>query len=107
MAQVTYISHQGKETTLDLEPGTNIMRGALSNAVSGIYAECGGQTMCATCHVYLDQKNTDDFPPVNEDEDEMLEATACDRLPNSRLSCGLVIKPEHENITVHMPEAQR
>ncbi|TSD40248.1 (2Fe-2S)-binding protein [Rhodococcus sp. KBS0724] len=107
MAQVSYISHAGQETILDLDPGTNIMRGALSNGVASIYTECGGQTMCATCHVYVDESNLNDFPAVDEDEDEMLEATACDRLDNSRLSCGLVITDEHDQIVVRMPETQR
>lgn len=107
MATVTYVSHAGEETTVDVAPGTSIMRGALNNGVSGIYAECGGETMCATCHVYVDPGSADAFQPVGEDEDEMLEATACDRESNSRLSCGLVITEAHDRIVVRMPECQR
>ena len=81
------------------------MRAALSNGVKGIYAECGGETMCATCHVYVDPASEDKFPPVGEDEDEMLEATACDRECNSRLSCGLIV--QDDEIKIVMPEFQR
>ncbi|WP_305094307.1 2Fe-2S iron-sulfur cluster-binding protein [Prescottella sp. R16] len=105
MPKVTYIAHDGRETVLAVEPGVSIMRAALNNGVSGIYAECGGETMCATCHVYVDDADLDKFPPPNEDEDEMLEATACDREHNSRLSCGLLVGDD--DLVVRMPEAQR
>ncbi|MFD5655866.1 2Fe-2S iron-sulfur cluster-binding protein [Streptomyces hirsutus] len=107
MPRVTYVSSAGARTTVDVEPGTTVMRAAIAHGVSGIFAECGGETMCATCHVYVDDPYADSFPPVGEDEDEMLEATACDRLHNSRLSCGLVVTEQHDTLVVHMPESQR
>ncbi|GII87557.1 ferredoxin [Sphaerisporangium siamense] len=107
MAEVTLINHSGTQTTLDVPPGTSIMRAAIANGVRGIYAECGGDTMCATCHVYVEPEFSELFPPVNEDEDEMLEATACDRLPTSRLSCRLTIPEGCGAVVVRLPESQR
>jgi 2Fe-2S ferredoxin len=34
------------------------------------------------------------------------ESTACERRPNSRLSCQLVISPELEGLLVRMPAEQ-
>ena len=91
MAHVTYIAHDGKETTLDVPVGTSVMQAAVMNGLDGIVAECGGSCMCATCHVYVRDEQLALCPPLQEDEDAMLEGTASPRRPNSRLSCQLVV----------------
>ncbi|CAG7610273.1 Rhodocoxin [Leucobacter soli] len=62
--------------------------------------------MCATCHVYVDRYAGADPPEVGEDEDEMLDCTSEDRLPNSRLGCQLFAGPEVARIEVTLPESQ-
>ena len=107
MARVTYVSSKGDERTVEVPPGTSIMRAALSNGIKGIFAECGGQMMCATCHVYVDDEYLGQFPPVSEHESAMLETTASERQPNSRLSCGLIVTQEHDQLIVYLPDSQR
>lgn len=107
MPNVTFIDANGNSKTIDCVVGTSLMKSAQLNSISGIYAECGGQQMCATCHVYVAEEFLSTMPTVSVDEDEMLEATASDRLPNSRLSCAIIIRPEHENLIVHLPKLQR
>ena len=106
MPHVTYIDHDGKETTLDIAVGTSLMQAAVFNGVDGIVAECGGSCMCATCHVYVRDDQLAMAPPMGADEDAMLEGTASPRRPNSRLSCQLVVSPEMEGLVVHLPETQ-
>jgi ferredoxin, 2Fe-2S len=106
MPRVTYISHDGKETTLDIPVGTSVMQAAVLNGVDGIVAECGGSCMCATCHVYVREDQLGLVPPMQPDEDAMLEGTESPRLPNSRLGCQLVVSPEMEGLVVTMPETQ-
>ncbi len=53
MPSVTYVSYDGKSTTLDMPVGTSVMQAAVLNGVDGIVAECGGSCMCATCHVFV------------------------------------------------------
>ena len=106
MPRVTYIAQDGKETTLDIDVGTSVMQAAVFNGVDGIVAECGGSCMCATCHVYVREDQLAMTPPMNPDEDAMLEGTASPRRPNSRLSCQLVVSPEMEGLVVHLPETQ-
>ena len=48
---------------------------------------------------YCDGKQSDD-------EKAMLEFTASERKPNSRLSCQLVATPEFEGLVVYLPETQ-
>lgn len=106
MPHVTYIDTAGKETTLDIAVGTSVMQAAVFNGVDGIVAECGGSCMCATCHVYVRDDQLAACPPMQPDEDAMLEGTASPRRPNSRLSCQLVVAPEMEGLVVHLPETQ-
>lgn len=106
MPRVTYIDVAGKETTLDIELGTSVMQAAVLNGVDGIVAECGGSCMCATCHVYVREDQLAKAPPLGPDEDAMLEGTASERKPNSRLSCQLVVSPEMDGLVVYLPETQ-
>src|SRR5512135_2243750 len=106
MPRVTYISHDGKQTTLDVPVGTSVMQGAVLNGVDGIVAECGGSCMCATCHVYVRDDQLALVPALGEDEEAMLEGTASPRRSNSRLSCQLVVTPQMEGLVVYLPETQ-
>ncbi len=106
MPRVTYISQDEKATTLDIAVGTSVMQAAVFNGVDGIVAECGGSCMCATCHVYVREDQLAMVPPMDEDENAMLEGTASPRRPNSRLSCQLVVSPEMDGLVVHLPETQ-
>ncbi|MGC2412034.1 MAG: 2Fe-2S iron-sulfur cluster-binding protein [Stellaceae bacterium] len=106
MPRVTYISQDEKATTLDIDIGTSVMQAAVLHGVDGIVAECGGSCMCATCHVYVQEDQLAMIPPMDADEDAMLDGTASPRRPNSRLSCQLVVSPEMDGLVVHLPEMQ-
>ena len=106
MPNVTYISHTGETTTIDVPVGTTVMENAIKNGVDGIVAECGGAMLCATCHVYVDPAFVDLLDPIGEEQDEMLGATAAERKPNSRLSCQIRMKPQLAGLIVRMPERQ-
>jgi 2Fe-2S ferredoxin len=106
MPRVTYISHDGKETVLDIALGTSVMQAAVLHGVDGIVAECGGSCMCATCHVFVREDQLPLTPEMEAGEDAMLDGTAVPRRPNSRLSCQLVVSPPMEGLVVTMPETQ-
>jgi len=106
MPKVTYISHQGENTTIDVPVGTTVMENAIKNGIDGIVAECGGACMCATCHVYVDPAFLDRLPPIGEEQEEMLGSTFAERKPNSRLSCQIQMKMEYDGLIVRMPERQ-
>ena len=106
MPRVTYISQDEKQTTLDIAVGTSVMQAAVFNGVDGIVAECGGSCMCATCHVYVADDMLALIPPMEADEDAMLDGAASPRRPNSRLSCQLLVTPQMDGLVVHLPETQ-
>ncbi|RVT98624.1 (2Fe-2S)-binding protein [Rhodovarius crocodyli] len=105
MPRVTYVSPDGEPTALDVEEGLSVMQGAIAAGLDGIVAECGGELVCATCHVYVETL-AESLPPMGALEDELLEHVVAERRDNSRLSCQLVLGAEHEGLVVALPEAQ-
>jgi ferredoxin, 2Fe-2S len=106
-ASVTYISYAGDTQQVAVPIGDSVMEGAIKNGIDGIVAECGGACQCATCHVYVDQAFLGLLNPIQEDEDEMLNTTFCERLPNSRLGCQIRVTKELDGLIVRTPEAQQ
>ncbi|HEX2545124.1 MAG TPA: 2Fe-2S iron-sulfur cluster-binding protein [Ramlibacter sp.] len=94
------------ETTLEVKEGQSLMQAAVAANVRGIEADCGGLLTCATCHVYVREPFAGRLPPPQDDELAMLEFTAAQRRPNSRLSCQVVLGPELEGLTVDLPDSQ-
>ena len=87
--------------------GTSLMRAAVQHGVRGIVGECGGQAMCATCHVYVREPYLDALPEISEDEDEMLDCTVAPRDDaRSRLGCQVVVGGALDEIQVDVPSSQ-
>ena len=83
------------------------MEGAVQNGIDGIVAECGGSCMCATCHVYVEEQFLPLLDPIDDTQEAMLECTAAERWPNSRLSCQIKVRAGLDGLVVHMPETQK
>jgi 2Fe-2S ferredoxin len=82
------------------------MEGAIKNGVDGIVAECGGACQCGTCHVYVEEQFLAKLPPMQDDENEMLNTTASPRRANSRLGCQIPVTKDLDGLVVHTPETQ-
>jgi len=107
MAKISFHHSGGNVDVLDVDPGTSLMRAAVTNGVDGIVGECGGQAMCATCHVYVRPEYLDALPEIGEDEEEMLECTAGPRdETRSRLGCQITVGDGLEQIEVDVPDDQ-
>jgi 2Fe-2S ferredoxin len=107
MTKIRFHHSDGRTDTLDVADGTSIMRAAVSNGIDGIIGECGGQAMCATCHVLVHDEYLTQLPPIGEDEDEMLDCTATQRDPSrSRLGCQIIATDGLGEIAVDLPEEQ-
>lgn len=83
------------------------MQAATGAGVAGIVAECGGSVMCATCHVIVDEAWADKLPPPLAIELEMLECTATERQPTSRVSCPIKLTTAMQGLVVRVPERQQ
>jgi len=107
MPDITFIHPDGSEQGFEAPVGISLMQAATGVGVRGIVAECGGSAMCATCHVYVDPPWAGKLPPPLPNELEMLECTADERLPTSRLSCQIKLTAEMQGLVVRIPEFQQ
>jgi ferredoxin, 2Fe-2S len=107
MPKVIYVSANGDSREVDVPVGTTVMAAALRNGIDGIVAECGGVCMCSTCHVFVDEKFFDRLPPANDTEESVLEISAEERQPTSRLSCQIKMTEDLDGLVVRLPERQR
>jgi 2Fe-2S ferredoxin len=106
MPHITYIEASGQTTTVSLPEGWSLMQGATANGIDGILGECGGSCACATCHCYVEESRLGELPPPSENELAMLENTAAERRPNSRLACQIKATAALEGLVVTLPEVQ-
>jgi 2Fe-2S ferredoxin len=106
MSNITYITPDGTRRTLDVPADQSLMQAAVDAAVDGIVGECGGSAMCATCHVYVEEAPPGALPEPADVEEAMLESTAAERLPNSRLSCQIKSSPELDGLVVRVADRQ-
>jgi 2Fe-2S ferredoxin len=106
MITIHLVAADGAETTLQGREGDSVMQTAVAANVAGIEADCGGLMTCATCHVYVREPHASALPAPVDDEVAMLEFTAAERRPNSRLSCQLVLGEALEGMTVDLPATQ-
>ncbi len=105
MAKITYITHDEKNYTIDVQNGLTVMEGAVQNDIPGIDADCGGGMACATCHVYVNEEWFDKLPAKEDGEEDMLDM-AFEPKKNSRLSCQIIVSDELDGLTVNIPSKQ-
>ncbi|MCX5345375.1 2Fe-2S iron-sulfur cluster-binding protein [Streptomyces atratus] len=106
MTKIIFTQADGTRVTVDASHGDSVMSAALASDVDGITAEYGGNMMCATCHVYVEESVADRLPAMTDDEDQMLAWTSAPRTSASRLSCRLPATEEFDGMAVTVPESQ-
>ena len=106
MPHVTLIRPDGGRIELDVRRGRSLMRAAVDAGVDEIAADCGGSLSCATCHVYVEGDWAARLVPPSPDELDMLEMTAAERRPTSRLSCQIVLDDRLDGLVVSLPAHQ-
>jgi ferredoxin, 2Fe-2S len=107
MPIVIYVSSSGIAREVDVPSGMSVMQAALNHRVEGILGECGGNCMCATCHVYVDRSFLGRIPPIQDNEKFMLSIAAQGPDTNSRLSCQIKMTDDLDGIIVRLPGKQK
>ena len=100
MTKITYIEHNGKPHTIDVENGLSVMEGAVQNNIPGIDADCGGSMACATCHVYIDETWYEKVKKKEDGEEDMIDMAF---EPNRvrRLRCQIRVSEEVDGLIVN------
>jgi 2Fe-2S ferredoxin len=106
MPTITFIGPDNRSERVEAELGESAMLAATKHGLDGIVAECGGNAMRATCHVYVDDQWIARLAAVSDEEDALLDGTASERQPHSRLSCQIKITPELDGLVLRLPERQ-
>ncbi len=103
MTRVIYRTQGSEAIEVSGETGVSLMELAVASGISGIEGECGGQAMCATCHVYVDPAWIDRLPERSDAEDALLDCVETERRPNSRLCCQILLSDATDGIVVEVP----
>jgi 2Fe-2S ferredoxin len=107
MPDITFIQPDGSEQGFEAPEGVSLMQAATGFGIQGIVADCGGEANCATCHVIVDEAWAGQLPPPEPRELEMLDCTADERMPTSRLSCQIRLTAAMQGLVVRLPEFQQ
>jgi ferredoxin, 2Fe-2S len=106
MPIITFIRPDNRSENIEANIGESAMRAATRHGVDEIVAECGGNAMCATCHVYVDENWIGRLADASEEENALLDGVAAERLAGSRLSCQIKIEQELDGLVLRLPERQ-
>jgi 2Fe-2S ferredoxin len=98
LIEIKVIDRDGQEHQLEAQPDDRLME-VLREHEWGVSAICGGMCSCATCHVWVGDQWLEHFPPKDIDEEELLEFLDHFK-SNSRLSCQLLLQPQHNGLAV-------
>ena len=106
MPSITFVHPDGRAQRVDASNGESAMQAATRHDISGILAECGGNAMCATCHVYVGEGWLARLPAMGDDEDALLDGAAAERQASSRLSCQIKLGAELDGLVLRLPDRQ-
>ena len=104
MPQLTVKTQAGAEIVLDGEVGLSVMEIVRDAGIDEMIALCGGCVACSTCHVYVEGDFINALPPMDEDEDGLLDFSD-DRKENSRLACQIPFTEALDGLQITMAPA--
>jgi 2Fe-2S ferredoxin len=86
MIDITVKLLDGSTRLVQGAAGQSLMEVLRNAGIDGIDAVCGGNCVCATCHVYVESPPLAVLSPISPDENDLLDCST-HRRANSRLSC--------------------
>lgn len=99
MPQLTIVSRDGTEKTVEGKAGWSVMENIRDAGFDELLALCGGCCSCATCHVHVDPEWIGKVGERNPDEDDLLD-TSDHKTERSRLSCQIEFSEELDGLRV-------
>lgn len=103
MPEIIVTTRAGTEHRLDLQAGTSLMELIRDAGIDDVLALCGGCCSCATCHVHIDPAFADRLPPMDPEEDGLLDGSD-HRDATSRLSCQILLSAALDGLRVRVAE---
>ena len=106
MPIITFIRPDNRPENIEASIGESAMQVATRHGIDEIVAECGGNAICATCHVYVDENWIGRLAAMSEDENALLDGVAAERQPTSRLSCQIKLEQDLDGLVLRLPDRQ-
>ena len=107
LVKFNLIDREKNSISIEVEEGITIREAIMEKLKPGNFGLCEGNNICATCHVYVDEKDFNRLKPIEDDEKETMETNDIDQKKFSRLSCQIELRQELEGITVTMEIPRR
>lgn len=101
MPRMTFIDPDGTRHEVEAPLGLSVLEIAHRNDID-LEGACEGSLACSTCHVIVDKAWFDRLPPIQEDEEDMLDL-AFGLTRTSRLGCQIRMTEELDGLTVQLP----
>lgn len=101
IVRLTIVTRDGAVIERKADAGLSLMEAIRDAGVGEMLALCGGGGSCATCHVQIAPGFLDRLPPMDEDEDDLLESSG-HRDEHSRLACQIALNPALDGMTAHI-----
>uniref|UniRef100_A0A5S6QWY5 2Fe-2S ferredoxin-type domain-containing protein n=1 Tax=Trichuris muris TaxID=70415 RepID=A0A5S6QWY5_TRIMR len=105
IVRVTFVTKDGQTLVIEGHVGDNLLFLARSHGVD-LEGACEASLACTTCHVYVDEDWEDKVQPPTEEEEDLLDLAPFLK-SNSRLSCQIILRPEMDGLTLHLPPGTR
>lgn len=99
IVKIQVTARDGGRHGLQGNEGGTLMEILRDDLSEGVAAVCGGNSICGTCHVYVDEGSPVKLPAAGGDELELLKSLAGYR-PNSRLSCQVGLTAALDGLAV-------
>ncbi len=101
MSEILVTDSTGKQQALAIDEGLSLMEHLRDAGFDEVPAMCGGCCACATCHVHI-EKAVGEIPPIEENEELLLEAADGYQADKSRLSCQIELDASHDGLEVSL-----
>jgi 2Fe-2S ferredoxin len=99
MPHLYVVRRDGSETKIEAKIGASVMENIRDAGIDELYAVCGGNCSCATCHVYITEPLH--LLPIDGDEIELLDSSK-HRKTSSRLSCQIKFTESHDGMKLRI-----
>lgn len=103
MSKIFITNANGEKSTIDIDAGLSLMEHLRETGFDEIQAICGGCCSCATCHVHI-EAGLDNLPPIEQDEESLLEFEDSYDVKKSRLSCQFELDDSHDGLEISLLE---
>ena len=98
---VNVTDRKNKKHILEGQKGQTLMQLIDQHELANPYGICGGEPMCGTCHVYVEEKWLDKLSQKTSEEEIAIDNASALK-DNSRLGCQIDLSEELNGLSVNI-----